>query len=156
MTEVQRRSTKAEAAVALLLAGSTPSEIADALGYTSGKHAMTAIERVLAEQATVEDKAHMRSVATMRYERLLRAVWAKAINPQDAEQLAAVRSAKDLIERIVALHGLAVPQELVVRTPTQNELEQWVAQVTRVGLPSVEEADVLDVEIVDDDSPETG
>jgi hypothetical protein len=51
-----------------------------------------------------------------------------------------------LIERHVALMGLAVPVQLVVRTPTTAELEEWVANVSKLTLPDVVEADVVDEE----------
>lgn len=143
---------KAEAAVALRLAGAQYDEIAQALNYPNERAAMAAAEAVLAAAATAEDKAKMRTVASMRYERLIRAIWQKAINPDDPEQMSAVRAARELIERHVSLMGLAVPQELVVRTPTQAELEAWVAQVSQYSLPVVEEADIVDVDVLEIES----
>jgi hypothetical protein len=156
VSEVERTPRKAEAAVALRLAGATYDEIAQALGYVSGASALTAVEKVLAGQATGEDQGRMRTIASMRYERLIRAVWTKATNPEHPEQLAAVRAARELIDRHVALNGLALPSQVIVHTPSTQELQRWVAEVSRLTMPEVQEPDIFDAELTDDDEGATG
>jgi len=93
----------------------------------------------------------MRGLAGMRMERLLRAVWPKAMDPNNPEQLAAVGKARDLIDRHAKLFGLDMPTEIVVHTPSQSELEDWVLRMTSAMVPSIDEQDIFDEEILDDD-----
>lgn len=141
----QIATRKAEAAVALAVAGATPQEIADALGFASADRARQAVEGNLATLATPDDKRRHRTLANARYERLLVAVWLKATDPDCPEQLPAIRQAKEIVDRIVALHGAAAPQEVVVHTPTTDALQAWVAKVMAVSAPPVEEADVFEL-----------
>lgn len=149
-----RQPRKAEAAVALRLAGASYDDIAEALGYVDAARVLAAVERVLATTASSQDKIRMRELAARRYEALLYAIWDKATKRDmdtgefHPEQLAAVRTAREIIERHVALQGLAVPVVQVIRTPTTSELEAWVAEVSQVGVPDVDEKDILELEPV--------
>lgn len=138
-----RAPRKAEAAISLRLAGASYEQIAEVLGYASAEQALKAVENVLSATATYEDKIQMRTVASLRYEKLLSAVWNKAMDAKHGEQLAAVRIARELIERHVALQGLAVPVVQIITTPSTSELEKWVAEVSRVTMPEVVEADIV-------------
>lgn len=150
MSAPARVPKKAEAAAGLRWAGANYEEIAEALGYSNAKSAQQAVEAVLATTASVEDRVQMRQIASMRYERLLKGVWAKAVDPKHPEQLSAVRAARELIDRHVALNGLAMPQEVVVHNPARAELEAWVQKVLTAGEPPVEEYDIFEAEVVDE------
>lgn len=148
------RLRKADAALQLKMSGATWTEIAQVLGYPTPRQAMLACEKALVRQLNDEDdKAKMRAVSGARLERLLRAVWGKAVDPSFPEQLSAVSRARELIADHNKLYGLAAPTEIVVSTPTQNELEDWVLRMTAEMVPDTEEADIWEGEIVDDEPP---
>lgn len=145
------RQRKSNAAVQLALAGATWDDIALTLGYPTARTARVATERALEKQlSNVEDRKQMRKFANMRLERLLRSVWSKAIDPDHPEHLIAVTKAKELIDRHAKLYGLDAPTEVIVHSPTQHELEQWVAKVTTMVRPMVEEYDILEGEVIEE------
>jgi len=153
----ERRSSdrKANAALELRLAGHRWDDIADAMGYASPATAKAAVERALEKNlmGRKEDTDDLRRMAAARYERLIRAVWPKAMDPgskdnPNPEQLAAVKEARSITNDWVKLHGLAAPTEIAIRTPTQQELEAWVTQVS--GVKEIEEGNIFDAEIVDE------
>lgn len=133
---------KAQAAVALRLAGASYDEIATTLGYQSAGRAIAAVEGELAESVRAEDRERQREISGRRYERLIRSVWTKATT-ENPEHLVAVRTAADLITRYNNLWGLNAPTEFHVSSPTTAELERWVAQMTAAQAPKVIEYDVL-------------
>jgi hypothetical protein len=146
---------RAEAAVALKIAGATYTDIAKTLDYSSASIARQAVERSLAATAGTEDRAKMRLLESKRLERLLRSVWKRATDPADAEHLSYVRAALALIDRHSRLHGLDAPQQMVVYSPAQSEIEAWVAGMSRqvvAGMPL--EADIIegDYEVIQDAS----
>jgi hypothetical protein len=144
------RQRKSNAAIQLALAGANWDEIALSLGYPTARTARVATERALEKQLSRDDdRAAMRKFANARLERLLRGVWAKAIDPDHPEHLLAVTKAKELIDRHIKLYGLDAPTEVVIHSPTQHELEQWVARVTTMLGPDVAEYDILEGEVID-------
>lgn len=146
------RNRKANAALQMRLGNATWDEIASALGYPTARTALVAVERALEKElSNPEDREKMRKMAGARLERLIRSVWTKAIDPANPEHLVAVGKARDLIDRHAKLYGLDAPQEIVVHSPTQAELEAWVARVASGAIPAVEEADIFDVEYEEDE-----
>lgn len=145
MPAIYRESAQRnEAALSLKLAGATWPEIASTLGYKDATSARQAVERLLAKAVSEEDRAKARQVAVGRYERLLKGVWAKAISPDNPEHLPAVRTARELVDRLVQVQGAAVPQEVVVHNPNQAEIEAWLVRVTGTNLTDIVEAEVID------------
>lgn len=149
---------RANAAVALRLSGASFAEIAVALEYASAREARHAVEAALAENHTDDmTRQQMRAEATGRLERMLRGVWQKATSPDDAEHLPAVKVAVSVIDRMIRLHGLDAPSEVVVHAPTAREIDEWVAKVTSTGvddLRALEDPTIIDaevIEVVDDD-----
>lgn len=152
-----QRNRKADAALQLRTAGASWSEIAMTLGFGSPRQAMLAVEKALVRQLNDEDdKSKMRAIAGARLDRLLRGLWAKAIDPNCPDQLAAVSRARELIADHTKLYGLAAPAEVVVSTPTQTELEEWVLRMTATMVPTTEEADIWDVDPEDDEPKAIG
>jgi hypothetical protein len=146
------RARKSNAAIQLRLAGATWEEIAISLGYPTPRQALVATERALEKQLDTDiDREKMRRLANARLERLLRSVWTKAIDPEHPDHLIAVTKAKELIDRHAKLFGLDAPTEVVVHTPTQQELEVWVSKVVLALNPPIEEYDILDGEIIDEE-----
>lgn len=148
------RQRKANAAVSLALAGATWDEIALSLGYPTARVARVATEKALEKQlANPDDRAKLRRLANARLDRLLRSVWSKAIDPEHPDHLIALTKARELVGDHRKLYGLDAPTEVVVHSPTQHELEAWVARVvTSIG-PDVHEYDILDAEVVDELPP---
>lgn len=119
------------AAVALRLAGASYLEIAETLTFADADTARIAVESELAN-LTVNGEARetLRNLESARLERLLRSVWQKATDPTNPEHLAAVKIANGIVDRHIRLFGLDAPTEISIHTPTQAEIDAWVAQVT--------------------------
>lgn len=138
------RARKADAAVQLRIAGASWSEIATTLGYPTPRQALVSTERALQRQLQEGDsREQMRRMAGARLDRLLRSVWAKAVNPADPEHLLAVTKAREIVDRQAKLYGLDAPTEVIVHNPTATEIEAWVAKVVSVGAPPVPEYDII-------------
>lgn len=134
------------AATALRFAGASYVEIADALGYSSAVEARQAVERDLASQASIQDRESLRAEEAGRLMRMLRSVWRKATDETHPEQLPAMRTALAIVDRHARLLGLDQPTEHVVYTPSQREMEEWLAEVLTLRQPHVHaiEADVVE------------
>lgn len=160
--ERNAKDRKADAALELKLMGVRWDDVCETLGYASAQTAKTAVEQALRRNLLdrAEDTDDLRRMASMRYERLLRSVWPKATSPgtpdePNPEHLAAVKTAAEITDRFVKLHGLAAPTEIAIRTPAQQELEQWVQTVS--GKKPLDEADPFDIvegEVIDPDEEE--
>lgn len=148
------KDRKANAALQMRLAGATWNEVAEVIGYPTARQALVATERALEKELhTEESQEQLRALAGKRIERLLRGVWTKAIDPASPEHLLAVDRARQLIDRHAKLYGLDAPTELVVHSPTQSELERWVATVISGSTPALTEYDIFDIEVVDEPDP---
>jgi hypothetical protein len=145
------RRRKADAALALRTEGESWDSIARTLGYASPRNALVAVERQLVAGLTEQDKAHGRALMTRRLDRLLNAVWFKAADPADPEQLAAVGRCREIIADIVKLNGYSAPAEVVVHSPSEAELAAWVAAVAKASMPQVIEADIFEADVVEPD-----
>jgi hypothetical protein len=152
---VRPRMRKASAALQMRLAGATWAEIAMALGYPTPRAALVAVELALEDELHETDqRAKLRQMASLRLDRLLRSVWPKAIDPENPEHLLAVTKAREVISTFTKLHGLDAPSEVIVHNPTAEAIETWVAHAISLGLPDVEEDDVLELESSDlDEEP---
>jgi hypothetical protein len=150
-TATRARQRKANAAIQLKLAGATWEEIAESLGFPTPRAALVATEKALETQlASSSDREAMRQLAGQRIERLLRAVWPKAIDPNHPEQMQAQSAAASRIDRHIKLFGLDAPTEIVVHSPTQSELEAWVDRITKQAMPDIEEFDIIEGEVLAD------
>jgi hypothetical protein len=120
--QVAERRTKA---IAMVLAGVDYDTIAERLGYASRGAAHTDVDRALSANLTsLKDKAQqLREVQAMRYQRLLAAVWPKALKGD----LKAVETAARLVDRIVKLWGLAEPDKLDLDVTGQITAEDLLA-----------------------------
>jgi hypothetical protein len=147
---------KAMSALSMRVAGATLDEICEVVGFPSWKEASAAIDRALREElkADPQNRSRMRDMAGRRFERLLRSVASKAHDPTHPEHLAAVGKAREILKDLVALYGLAAPAEIVVHNPGENEIEAWVMEMLSRDRPALEEADVLEGEIVPEEDSE--
>jgi anti-sigma factor RsiW len=150
-TVSRARDRKANAAIQLRIAGASWEEVAETLGFPTGRLALVAVEKALEKELkTEESQKHMRQMAGQRLDRLMRAVWPKAINPDHPEQLQAVDRARQIIGQHTKLYGLDAPTEYVVTSPSQAELEKWVSEVISVQSPALQEDDIFDAEVLED------
>lgn len=139
-------ATKADAGLALLLAGANYRDIAKTLEYSSAHVARNAIEQVLAHTVTTDSREKMRNIQNLRYERLLRSVMAKATTPNDPDHLAYNARAQAIVDRISRMNGLDAPVQVSI-TPTQEHLENYTRNLMRkmgIDPDNDEEADILD------------
>lgn len=147
---VAARGRKAEAALSLRLSGASWTDIARTLGYPTPRATMLAVERALVKRLDDEDRTKMRQMAGARLERLLQAVWSRALDTTEPEQMVGVNRARELIADYRKLYGLDAPTEIMVHTPTQVELEAWVLRMTATMVPEVVEPDIFDAEVVEE------
>lgn len=143
---LRARRRKANSALEMKLANATWGQIAEVLGYPTARTAKIAVERALEENLQSEDRDILRSLASARLERLIRAVWHKAVDPENPEQMVAIAKVREVIADHRKLMGLDAPTEVVIHQPTRVELEEWVARVVQTANPPVEEDDIIDVE----------
>jgi hypothetical protein len=141
---------RAEAALQLRMAGSSYDDIAFTLGYRNGATAQQTVEQALARGIDQATREQQRELAARRIERLLRSVWPKANDPAHPEHLPAVRAARELIDRHARLYGLDELPDISTRVPSDAELVRWVTDVLSYTVRNVEEANVVDVEIVEE------
>jgi hypothetical protein len=144
------RTRKARAGIQLALAGATWDEIAESLGYPTARMARVAIEKALEHELdTTQDRDYLRRFASMRLDRLLRAVWPKAIDPDHPDQLAFHARAESILGKYSKLHGLDAPTEITVYNPAEAEMMNWVQQMQSLGKPPVVEYDILASKVED-------
>lgn len=142
---IRPRERKANVALEMRLAGYQWDEVADVVGYPDARAAQVAFETALEKQLQSDPqmRSKMREYTGRRLERLLRAVWSKAIDPENPEQMVAHQRALSVIDRHAKLFGLDAPTEVVVHTPTADELQNWVADVIIAKKDLAPEADIF-------------
>jgi hypothetical protein len=153
VTAVARSPRKQDAALGLKLAGATLTEIATALNFKDEAAVRQAIDRAAAANVVDDDRVKHRQLANLRYERLLRAAMVMALDgsKNNHQQLPAIRAAREIVDRIVALNGAAMPVEVIVSSPAEAELRAWVAKVAQIEMPEVIEHDIFEAEVVSDE-----
>lgn len=148
--DLARAKERKEASVwKMKLSGASWDDIAEVLGYPTGRHALVAYERYLEREIKNDphNQERLRVLAGRRLERLLQGVWGKAIDPTNPEQLQALGKAREILAEYSKLFGLHAPTEIAIHTPTREALEQWVAQMQGGSQFALEEADVLEGEV---------
>jgi len=149
--EVARaRNRKANAALQMANAGANWIEIAEVLGYPTPRAAKVAVEVALEKELHEGDREWIRRMASARLDRLLRAIWGKAMDEDNPEQLPAVREARTIVSEYMKYWGASSPAEVIVHNPSEREIETWVATVVAKSVPQLEEADIFDAEVVEE------
>lgn len=151
------RDRKANAALDLRLAGYSWEEVAEIVGYPDARAAQVNIERALEAHLKEDERSQgrMRDMAGRRLERLLRAVWHKAIDPESPEQMAAQDRARQVISQYSKLYGLDAPTEVNLHAnPSEHEIDRWIAAVVSAKDNLPEEADIVDADIIEPDALE--
>jgi hypothetical protein len=155
---------KIRAVLTLWTSGANYAEIATALGMRSPAAVQIAIERALGEMVDdTTDRPKQRRKMSLVLDRLMKGVMPKAVNPDNPEQLQAVRTMISLVERYSRLNNLDAPQEVTVHMPGQEEFTTFIHAAARgLGMPVAEEADIFsdeyitDAEVVEDDAEAEG
>lgn len=145
--------TRAAAAVALRVKATSWSDIARMLDYSSPQRARQAVEACLAEMAdSEEDRDQLRLLMSRRLDRILYSLFDRATNPKDGDHIVYARTALSVIDRQAKLHGLDAPTTVVLHTPNQKEVDEYVTQVTALmrSAQVSAEADIVDAEIVEE------
>jgi|GEM_PF-4449448 len=148
--------SRAKATVALRLSGAGFADIAEIEGFASASVARKVFEESLAASLTEDDLQHLRSLTDARLNRLMQSIWPKAINQKNPEQLAFLRAALSISDRLERLHGIAAPQRVEVYTPDERAKQEWLeAALARIGpAGALSEEDIIDAEVVGDDDVE--
>lgn len=156
--EIEKADPKVEpknrsaAALQLRIDGAGWGDIAKVLDFDTPADARVAVENALAAEAkSTEDIDHIRFLEARRMERILSSLMRRATNPKDPDHLAYARTAMVVIDRHTKLYGADAPQQLnVTYNPAAGQIEQWVSMMARQVHGEIEEADILDVEVVSD------
>jgi hypothetical protein len=132
-SKAQRAATaeRRKNAIQMVLAGVDYETIAERLHYASRGAAHTDVDRALrANMADLgKEAAALREVQARRYQRLLAAVWPKALKSEGADQLRAVETAARLVDRVVKLYGLAEPDKLNLDVSGQITAEDLMEMI---------------------------
>lgn len=144
-------ATRAQAGVALRLAGAPYTDIAETLNYATAADARGAVEALLASTVEAEDLESTRNVLNKRLDRLLQSVWPRAVNNKDPKHLEYLRAALQIEERRARLVGADAPTKHEVYTPTAEQITEQVRVLTANVIVPVE-ADIVDAEEIDDDA----
>lgn len=122
------RATERQAtALKLRLAGCSLQEICDSeIGYSSRGAVSNAIQAAL-KREICESVNEYRTLAQMRLERLLRANWSIALNPNHPKFLAASENCRKIIKDLRDLFGLDAPIRFQDETPTDETLKAEIA-----------------------------
>lgn len=117
-------AVRANRAVELVLAGATLQQVADALGYKSKSSAHAAVQRGLQADTDrmADSRDEARTLQHRRCERLLRAIWPKALSGD----LGAVDRALRILERESKLLGLDAPVQIAVNEDKRAHIESMV------------------------------
>lgn len=142
---IRARDRKANAAIQLRAAGADWDQIAEVLGFPTARAALVATERALEKELRTESKEFLIKMADKRLDALLRGIWKKATDPANPEQMIAVSKARELIADHRKLFGLDKPTEVSIYSPTQAEIEAWVAEQMPSG-PELAEDDIFEVD----------
>ncbi len=139
---------KVRSILTLWTSGANYAEIATALGVRSPAAVQVAVERALGEMVDDNtDRTKQRRRMSLVLDRLMKGVMPKAVNPENPEQLQAVRTMISLVERYSRLNNLDAPQEVTVHMPGQEEFATFIHAAARgMGLPVAQEADIFSEE----------
>lgn len=156
--EVAVPKNRAAAALQLRIDGAGWGDIAKVLEFDTPADARNAVEFALAQETkSTEDIEQIRFLEARRMERILTSLMRRATSPNDPDHLAYARTAMVVIDRHAKLYGADAPQQLnVTYNPVAGQIEQWVATMARQVHGEIQEADILDVEVINDRASEEG
>lgn len=138
---------RAERAWNARLRGLEWSVVAVEVGYSSASTACRSVSRWRqslhrgTDSSELLDAMREESLGVLMYTR------GKCLEALDDGRAGAARDVIACEARIAQLGGLDAPNELIVHSPTQSEIDQWVATMVVEATPflQLEQADVVDV-----------
>lgn len=144
-----------EAAAAMIIAGAPPGVIAEELGFPDAEAVMAAAMRAMAGSLTDADKAHLKRIMVERLERLWRSTLKRATDSGYRDVEKATANALRLLDQLAGQLEIKADQTVnVVHSADKAQIDQWVKDVARARIRSFpEELDVLDAEVIDDETP---
>lgn len=146
------KANRALKALQLEEMGFGPAEIAEAMGFESVEEAGAKLQsdyKALAKHMPV-DKDQIRNLFRRRMDRLTRAIWTKAIDPDHPEQMIAIQRVMMILDREAKLLGVDAPTEVDVTVSRSKEELQAIASAiiaVQQDLPE-DEDDIMDAEVV--------
>lgn len=152
LNEVDKSSTKAEAAVTMAMYGASDSDIAKTLHYSSPYRARMAVERALAgAEHTLDDQEKVRKLIGKRLNRLLAAHMGQALDVNNPNQLAHSARALAIVDRQAKLYGVDAPTQIQV-SMADSEIQEFIEAMLPATMQDklAIEADILDAEIIGD------
>lgn len=153
LNDVDRSTTKAEAAVTLKLYGASYTDIKNTLHYSSAYRARMAVERALAAAAdSPEDRDQMRYLINKTLDRLKSSVMSKAMNPNDAQHLAYNARALAILDRQAKLWGVDAPTQIQI-TPSDQYIQEFLEMVVPHAKADNDqiEADIMDMDVLEEE-----
>lgn len=152
LTHARERKAKSALALRMVTQGQTDwKKIAKVCGYPTPRAAKLAVERLLAKHVDTMDRDALRQLVARRLDTLLRGLWTKATDSDSPEHLSAAGKAREVIADYRRVYGIDAPQEILVSSPTQRDLDAFVAAVVSNSLPAVGNADIVDADVLADD-----
>lgn len=151
LNDVDKSDTKAQAALAMRIAGAAPTDIARVLGYSSAYRARQAYERALASTAdSPEEVDQMRWLTNKRLDRLLAAHMPQAVDPANPNQLAHSARALAIIDRQARLNGVDAPTQIQISATDEQimELVEMFSPQTEKDKLAIE-ADIIEADEAD-------
>ena len=145
--------TRAAAAVKMAVEGVSYTDIARTLDYESPAAAKKAVWASIGDiEIDADEVKRKRDLMGKGLGRLLSSCMRRATNPHDPDHLAYARVTLAIFDRQARLYGLDAPTNLVLHTPTQREIDQYVAQVRQLHLVAAGdvEAEIVDAEVIED------
>jgi hypothetical protein len=123
------RPGEVKAYLALWLAGATYPDIAEQMQTTTAKVKLM-IEKALADTVDdTEDRSVQRQKASLQLDRYLRSIAVKALDSSSPDQPLYLRLALQITDRKIRLHGLDAPSTVLVASPSDGEMREWVAAI---------------------------
>lgn len=145
--------TRAAAAVKMAVEGVSYTDIARTLDYESPAAAKKAVWSSIGDiEIDADEVKRKRDLMGKGLGRLLQSSMRRATNPHDPDHLAYQRVVLAIMDRQARLYGLDAPTNLVVHTPTQREIDEYVSHVRQLNLVASGdvEADIIDGEVISD------
>lgn len=141
---------------ALWVRGANYPDIADEFGVSVATARM-AVERVLADSFDDnEDKTKQRHRIVLQLDAFLRSVVDRALDQDNEQQLAYLRTALSVVDRKARLLGLDAPVNIQLGLPSKDELDEWVSAVAKYnGTAAPIEGDPF-AEVEMEEDPDTG
>lgn len=145
--------TRAAAAVKMAVEGVSYTDIARTLDYDNPAAAKKAVWASIGDiEIDADEVKRKRDLMGRGLGRLLSSCMRRATNPHDPDHLAYTRTVLAIMDRQARLYGLDAPTNLIVHTPTQREIDQYVATVRAMQIEAAgdQEAEIIEGEVVDD------